>query len=152
MEFRRVLFRSWWVVVILALAIGVVQSTITVLPPGAEVRAQPWPGPMTLVMGLAMIAACGIAFDGLRQRFAGQSFTLGQPLAAIGLVAAALTPIAAAVRWIPAHDDVVQRAPRRDVPAFVAAEADGPQPPVGPSGEWGKSVAVGVAGSTEQKQ
>ena len=115
--------------VILALAIGVVQSTITVIPPGAEVRAQPWPGPMTLVMGLAMIAACGIAVDGLRQRFAGQSFTLGQPLAAIGLVAAALTPVAAAVWWIPANDDVVQRAPRLDVPAFVAAEADGPQAP-----------------------
>ena len=120
---------AWWVVVILALAIGVVQSTITVLPPGAEVRAQPWPGPMTLVMGLAMIASCGIAFDGLRQRFAGQSFTLGQPLAAIGLFAAALTPVAAAVWWIPANDDVVQRAPRLDVPAFVAAEADGPQAP-----------------------
>ncbi len=120
---------AWWVVVVLALAIGVVQSTLTILPPGAQVPAQPWPGPMTLVMGLAMIAACGIAVDGLRQRFAGQSFTLGQPLAAIGLIAAALTPIAAAVWWIPANDDVVQRAPRLDVPAFVAAEADGPQAP-----------------------
>jgi hypothetical protein len=120
---------AWWVLGLLALAVGVVQASVTVLPPGERIPVQPWPGPMTLLLGLAMIAVAGIAVEGLRERFAGQNFTLGQPLAVIALIAALVTPIAAAVWWVPATDDVLVRAPRVDVPAFVAAEANGPQAP-----------------------
>jgi GT2 family glycosyltransferase len=120
---------AWWILGLLALAVGVVQASITVLPPGDRIPVQPWPGPMTLLLGLAMIAVAGIAVEGLRERFAGQNFTLGQPLAVIALIAALVTPIAAAVWWIPATDDVLVRASRVDVPAFVAAEANGPQAP-----------------------
>lgn len=120
---------SWWVLGLLALVVGVVQSLVLVTPPGGLVEVRPWPGPMTLVLGLAMIAASAVAVEGLRERFAGQDFTLGQPLAAVAAVTALIAPIAAAVWWIPATDDVVVRAPRSDVPAFVAAEATGPQAP-----------------------
>ena len=120
---------AWWVLGLLALAVGVLQASITVLPPGGLFPVSPWPGPMTLVLGLAMIAAAGIAVEGLRERFAGQSFTLGQPLAVIAVIGAVIAPIAAAAWWIPATDNVLVRAPRTDVPAFVAAEANGAQAP-----------------------
>jgi hypothetical protein len=54
---------------------------------------------------------------------------LGQPLAAVAAIAALIAPIAAAVWWLPGTDTAVVRAPRSDVPAFVAAEANGPQAP-----------------------
>jgi len=120
---------GWWVVALAALIVGVGQSLISVSLPGTESAASPWPGPMTLLIGLAMIAACGVAVEGLRERFAGQNFTLGQPLAAVAALAALAAPVVAAIWWIPATDDVVVRAPAVDVPAFVAAEADGPQAP-----------------------
>lgn len=120
---------AWWVLGLLALVIGVVQSLVLITPPGGLVAVRPWPGPMTLVVGLAMIAASAVAVEGLRERFAGQDFSLGQPLAAVAAIAALIAPIAAAVWWLPGTDTVVVRAPRSDVPAFVAAEANGPQAP-----------------------
>lgn len=120
---------AWWVLGLLALTLGVIQSLVLVVPFGSLEQVRPWPGPMTLVLGLAMIAICGVAFEGLRDRFAGQNFTLGQPLAVLAAVSALLAPLLAAMWWIPATDDVLQRAPAIDVPAFVAAEANGPQAP-----------------------
>lgn len=120
---------SWWILGLLALTVGVVQSLVLVTPPGGLVEVRPWPGPMTMVLGLAMIAASAVAVEGLRERFAGQDFTLGQPLAALAAIAALIVPIVSALWWIPATANVVVRAPRTDVPAFVAAEANGPQAP-----------------------
>lgn len=120
---------AWWVLGLLALVLGVVQSLVLITPPGGLVEIRPWPGPMTLVLGLAMIAASAVAVEGLRDRFAGQDFSLGQPLAAVAAITAVIAPILAAAWWIPGTDTVVIRAPRTDVPAFVAAEANGPQAP-----------------------
>ena len=120
---------AWWALGLVALVIGVGQSLVLVTPPGSLIPVRPWPGPMTMVLGLALIAASGVAVQGLRERFAGQNFTLGQPLAAIAVLGALVAPIAGAVWWIPGGDDVVVRAPRSNVPAFVAAEAVGPQAP-----------------------
>lgn len=120
---------SWWILGLAALVIGVIQSLVLIAPIAGSVQVRPWPGPMTLVLGLAMIAASAVAVDGIRERFAGQSFSIGQPLAALAALTAVLAPVAAAAWWIPATDTVVVRAPRTDVPAFVAAEADGPQAP-----------------------
>lgn len=120
---------SWWVLGLLALAMGVAQSLLQVTPYGSTVAVRPWPGPMTLVLGLAMIAIAGVAFEGLRERFVGQSFTIVQPLAALAALGALVAPVLAAIWWIPATDDVVRRAPVSDVPAFVSAEAIGPQAP-----------------------
>ena len=120
---------AWWALGMAALVIGVGQSLVLVTPPGSLIPVRPWPGPMTMVLGLALIAACGVAVQGLRERFAGQSFTLGQPLAAIAVLGSLIAPIAAALWWLPGGDDAVVRAPRSNVPAFVAAEAVGPQAP-----------------------
>ena len=120
---------AWWVLGSIALVIGVVQSLVLLTPSAALVQVRPWPGPMTLVLGLAMIAASAVAVEGLRERFAGQNFSLGQPIAALAALTAVIAPVAAAAWWIPATDTVVVRAPRTDVPAFVAAEANGPQAP-----------------------
>lgn len=120
---------AWWALGLVALTIGVLQSLLSVSVPGSLTDIRPWPGPMTLVLGLAMVAACGVAVEGLRERFVGQNFTLGQPLAVIATLGALVAPILAAVWWIPANDDLVRRAPVIDVPAFVAAEANGPQAP-----------------------
>lgn len=120
---------AWWVLGLLALVLGVLQSLVLITPPGGLVDVRPWPGPMTLVLGLAMIAASAVAVEGVRERFAGQDFSLGQPLAAVAAITALIVPFAAAVWWIPATDEIVVRAPRSDVPAFVAAEAVGPQAP-----------------------
>lgn len=120
---------AWWALGLVALVIGVGQSLVFVTPPGSLVPVRPWPGPMTMVLGLAMIAACGVGVQGLRERFAGQNFTLGQPLAAVAVLGSLVAPIAGALWWVPGGDDVVVRAPRSNVPAFVAAEAVGPQAP-----------------------
>jgi len=120
---------AWWVLAVVALAFGVVQTLTTVGAPGSLTDIRPWPGPMTVLMGLAMISAGGVAVEGLRERFAGANFSLGQPLAVVATISALAAPVLAAVWWIPATDNVVQRAPAIDVPAFVAAEARGPQAP-----------------------
>jgi GT2 family glycosyltransferase len=118
-----------WVVAIAALALGVLQTMVLVTPPGTTTPMRTWPGPATLLLGLALIAAAGVAAQGLRNRFVGQSLSWGQPVAAITVVAAVLAPILSAGWWIPATDDVVKRAPLAAVPAFVAADALGPQAP-----------------------
>jgi len=120
---------AWWVLGLVALTLGVAQSLVFVIAPGSITEIRAWPGPMTLLLGLAMIAAAGVAVEGLRERFAGQSFTLGQPLAVIATLSALAAPVLAAAWWIPGNDNVVVRAPAVDVPAFVAAEAVGPQAP-----------------------
>ena len=120
---------AWWVLGVIALTVGVVQSLVSISVPGSLTDIRPWPGPMTLVLGLSMIAAAAVAVEGLRERFAGQNFTVGQPLAVLATIAALAAPILAAAWWIPSTEQVLTRAPVSDVPAFVAAEATGPQAP-----------------------
>lgn len=118
-----------WAVALAALILGVLQSMLLVTPPGSTTAIRTWPGPATLLLGLALIAAAGVAAQGLRTRFVGQSLSWGQPVAAITVLAAVLAPILSAGWWLPATDEVVQRAPFAAVPAFVAADALGPQAP-----------------------
>lgn len=118
-----------WVVALAALALGVVQSMVLVTPPGSTTAIRTWPGPATLLLGLALITAAGVAAQGLRTRFVGQSLSWGQPVAAVTVLAAVLAPALSAIWWIPDTESVVARAPRASVPAFVAADALGPQAP-----------------------
>lgn len=113
----------------LALLMGLFQSLIMVTPPGATAEVRPWPGQATLLLGLMMIAAAAVAIDGLRERMAGRSFTLGQPIAIIVAAAALLAPILSA-GWFSAGLRLdIRKAPATSVPAFVAADADSPQAP-----------------------
>ena len=109
--------------------LGVVQSVLTVAPPGSSVPLHPWPGPATLVLGLCFIAAAAFAVDGLREQMADRSFSVAQPIAVIVAVAAAAAPFLIAVGWFPEAQGQMRRSPAEAVPAFVAADAATPDAP-----------------------
>jgi hypothetical protein len=118
-----------WILASLALVLGVVQSVLTVAPPGSSVPLHPWPGPATLVLGLCFIAAAAFAVDGLREQMADRSFSIAQPIAVIVAVAAAAAPFMIAVGWFPEAQGQMHRSPAEAVPAFVAADAATPDAP-----------------------
>lgn len=126
---RRGLVAMWWLVGMVALLFAVVQVLVTVTPPGYAAPIEPWPGPATLMWGMAAIAAAGIASQGARKDFIGINFTLWQPVAGGVAILALLAPIASAVWWVPGNSSVLQRAPSTSLPAFVVAETTGPQAP-----------------------
>ncbi len=113
----------------LALAMGLLQSVVLVTPPGATAEIRPWPGQATLLLGLALIAMAAVGADGLRTRFTGSSFTLGQPLALAVAALALLAPVLTAGLFSVGLDFAVRKAPASSVPAFVAADAEGAQAP-----------------------
>jgi len=113
----------------LALAMGLLQSMVLVTPPSATAEIRPWPGQATLLLGLALIVMAALAADGLRSRFAGSSFTLGQPIAFAVAVVAVLAPVLTAALFAVGLDSVVVKAPASSVPAFVAADSESPQAP-----------------------
>jgi GT2 family glycosyltransferase len=113
----------------LALVMGLLQSMVLVTPPGGSLDIRPWPGQATLLLGLALLTMAAVAVDGLRSRFAGASFTLGQPIAAAVAVLALLAPVLSAVWFASGLDAVVRKAPASSVPAFVAADAESAQAP-----------------------
>lgn len=113
----------------LALLMGLFQTMIMVTPPGATSEVRPWPGQATLLLGLMMIAAASVALDGLRERMAGRSFSIGQPLAIVVAVVALLAPVLSAA-WFSAGLRIDLRlAPATSVPAFVAADSESSQAP-----------------------
>ena len=113
----------------LALLMGLFQTMVMVTPPGATNEVRPWPGQATLLLGLMMIAAGAVAIDGLRERMAGRSFSVGQPIAIVVAVAALLAPVLSAAWFGVGLRLDVQRAPATSVPAFVAADSDSAQAP-----------------------
>ena len=50
-----------WIPAMLALILGVVQTVVLVVPPESSTVVRPWPGPATLMLGFAFIAAASIA-------------------------------------------------------------------------------------------
>lgn len=118
-----------WLVALVALVLGVVQTVLAVTLPGQQEAQRTWPGPATLLLGLAFVAAVAVAADGLRRRLAGASFGWRQPVLGIVVVAALLAPLLAAGWWLPGAGDPLRRQPPTAVPAFVAADAAGPDRP-----------------------
>jgi GT2 family glycosyltransferase len=112
-----------------ALVMGLVQTVLLVTPPGSTALVRPWPGQATLLLGLAMIAAAAVAVDGLRARFAGSSFSFGQPLAGAVAVLALLAPVLTAGWFVVGLNLTIHRAPASQVPAFVAADSESAQAP-----------------------
>ncbi len=112
-----------------ALLFALVQVVFLFTPPGATTHMRTWPGPATLFIGLMLIAAAALGAQGLRTRFIGQSFSIGQPIAVIAVLAALAAPLLSLAWLIPANTSVIARASPSAVPAFVAADAFGPQAP-----------------------
>ena len=119
------LITAAWVGILFAL----VQVVFLFTPAGATTQMRTWPGPATLFIGLMLIAAAALGAQGLRTRFIGQSFSLGQPIAAIAVLAALAAPLLSLLWLIPADTSVLARNSPATVPAFVAADAFGPQAP-----------------------
>ncbi len=120
---------AWWIIGGLAVIVGIAQSLVRVTPPGYSEALSPWPGPATLMWGLALICASGVAVRGLRERFVRSNFTVWQPIAVIAVIGAVAAPIISALWWVPARDLAVTRAPVSPLPAFVGAESASPQAP-----------------------
>jgi len=112
-----------------ALLFAFIQVAFLFTPPGSTTQMRTWPGPATLFIGLMLIAAAALGAQGLRTRFTGQSFSLGQPVAVIAVLAALAAPILSLIWLIPASTSVLGRTSPSAVPAFVAADAFGPQAP-----------------------
>lgn len=125
--------RSAAVLIILAAWVAMLFAFIQVVflftPAGSTTEMRTWPGPATLFIGLMLIAAAALGAQGLRTRFIGQSFSIGQPVAAIAILAALAAPILSVIWLVPASTSVLARTSPSAVPAFVAADAFGPQAP-----------------------
>ena len=125
--------RSVAVLLIIAAWVGILFALVQVVflftPAGATTQMRTWPGPATLFIGLMLIAAAALGAQGLRTRFIGQSFSLGQPIAAIAVLAALAAPLLSLLWLIPADTSVLARNSPATVTAFVAADAFGPQAP-----------------------
>jgi len=118
-----------WGLAVVAMILGIVQVIVLVTPPGATTALRSWPGPATLLLGTAMIAAAAFGADGLPARMSRESFNLAQPLAAILALGVILAPIASVVLWFPDAPGKLRKAPASAVPAFVEADALGPAAP-----------------------
>lgn len=114
---------------LLAAAIGIAQVALPVTMPWSTTAATTWPGVATLLLGGSLIVSAALAGDGLRQRFAGADFSLGQPLAVFLAVLAVAAPVVLGASWFADAGGMLRRGPAEAVPAFVAADATSPQAP-----------------------
>ena len=118
-----------WLLGLLGLVLGVVQTVVLVTPPDSPEAIRPWPGPATLVLGLSMIGAAAYAADGLRARMSRASFNLFQPVVGLVAILAVLAPALTCIWWAPDAVGKLRKANPSAVPAFVAADSVSPQAP-----------------------
>lgn len=121
------LARAGWGLVLTGLGLAIVVSRAE-LPVAAGAATAAWPGPLTSAIGLGLCLAAGVAARGGRTALRTMAFSWRQPAAAFLVLAAALSTLGLALGWVASGaGDPVHRE-RRDLrPAFVAAEAQGPQ-------------------------
>ena len=126
---RRPLILTAWGVGLAALFLGIVASKVRVTFPGVPEALPLWPGMATAILGGALIVAIAVAGDGLRESFAAADFSWRQPVSLVATVLALVTPLVAALLWLPGAGDPVRRGDPSVLPPFVVAEAVGPQAP-----------------------
>ena len=118
-----------WGVALVGFALALVVARLPLQPPSVEDPVLPWTGPVTALMGGALILAAALAADGLRASMAQSAFTWRQPVAGISTILAVLTPLLALLWWLPGAGDPVRRGDPVVLPPFVIAEAIGPEAP-----------------------
>lgn len=124
---RRGAVATAWVVAMAALVAGVVLTRIPVTGPTLETPVAGWPGFPTVVIGGALLAAAAMGAEGIRDRVSRATFGWRQPLAAVVVIAAALTPLVASGWWVArGADDPLARRDPSILPAYVADEAARP--------------------------
>lgn len=122
-----VMARVSWALILAATSLGVVVTRVQ-LPAAPGATQVTWPGPLTSVIGLALCVAAGVAARSGRTALRTMAFSWRQPAAAGLALAAALATAGLALGWVVDGADGPVRRERGDLrPAFVAAEAQGPQ-------------------------
>jgi hypothetical protein len=119
-----------WVLALAGLTTAVVVSRVEVTAPTLETPVPAWPGTATLLAGAGLLLAAAVGAEGARERVARSDFGWRQPSAAVLAGLAVLTPVALAGWWVvTGAEGPVQRRDPVLLPAFVAAEGDGPDRP-----------------------
>jgi hypothetical protein len=119
-----------WVLALVGFAGAVVVSRVDVTSPTLDAPVPAWPGPATLLAGAGLLLAAVVGAEGARDRVARSDFGWRQPGAAVLAGLAVLTPVLLAGWWVvTGAGDPLERRDAVLLPAFVAAEGDGPDRP-----------------------
>lgn len=122
---RRRAVVSAWAAAVAGLLFTVVVAGTSVTPASGGAPVAAWAGPATLLTGVALLAAAAIGADGANTRVAGIAFGWRQPVAALVLAAAVLSPAGTAVWWaVTGVEGPLRRTTSAQVPAFIAEEAN----------------------------
>jgi GT2 family glycosyltransferase len=117
--------RLGWLLAIDALVGGLFVARAQVRVPGGTEEFAGWPGIATAVLGAGLLMSVAVAGARLRARLAQTNFGWRQPVALLLTVAAAATPLVAAIAWIAVGTGpVLQAGSVAILPPFVAAESD----------------------------
>ncbi len=120
---RRQVLRCWWVLVTALLVL--VPLAAVVDRPATSSTAQPlWLGfPLVVVHGAAICAAA-LAGSGIRERLSGADFGWRQPVGAVVVVAALLSPVLGLTWWgLAGSDGPLGRGAATSVPAYMTDAA-----------------------------
>jgi len=118
-----------WVVGLVALVLGSIETLLRVTPPPLATPVTPWPGVPTLVWGGALILCAALTVDRIVPRLVDASFGWRQPTAVVVGVLLVLAPLCSLALVIIGVDGPIHRGSREVVPAFVEAEMRTPQRP-----------------------
>jgi GT2 family glycosyltransferase len=114
-----------WVVSATGAVLLALVSRIVVHLPGIEGGFRAWAGFPLIVVQAGLVTAAVIAGDGLWERITGASFSWRQPVAFVGLAAAAAGVLGGTLWWVVGGvDGPVHRGPVRGVPGYMAALSD----------------------------
>jgi hypothetical protein len=96
---RRRVLTAWGVAALAALMIALVSRALIDLP-GIDGQIRVWAGFLLVVLHGALVSAAVIAGDGLWQRITSAGFSWRQPVAAVGLIGAAVAVVGGAAWWV----------------------------------------------------
>jgi GT2 family glycosyltransferase len=125
---RRIVLAGW-IVGLVALTFGVVQSVLRVHVAALTDPVSPWPGVATAVWAGALIVLSARVVDQLPQRLAGASFGARQPAAGVLVVALLMAPVTSLALLVLGVDGPLTRGSRSVLPAYVEAEMRGVERP-----------------------
>ncbi|MFL6024545.1 MAG: glycosyltransferase family 2 protein [Marmoricola sp.] len=117
-----------WVVILAAGAVLAATSRVPVSLPGVPVEFRPWPGFLLLLIQAGFIAAAAIAADGAIKQTQDADFTWRQPIAAVTVAGALLTPVLGTVWWLTYGTDGGGPAHRHEtmsLPTYMRELGDG---------------------------
>jgi GT2 family glycosyltransferase len=120
--------RAALVVLGVALAFALVLESVAVTPSTSAQQVAPWSGAVLMVAVAAALVATAVAARGSRARFSQATFTWRQPLFAVVVTLAILSPVLWGVTWLGrGADDPLDRGSANPLPAFVRAQSALPE-------------------------